>query len=389
MLLDELHIAIEIDGSYWHSEKEESDTEKSKFLESQGYTVVRLRESPLKTLGKYDIAYDRGDRPNNLICKLLTVITSLCDQKVEGIQSYILNGKFLADQKYRKLVSQLPSPANENSLAEVYPKSKTWWDYERNDPLTPTMFLPASNKTVFWRCPKGHSWRKAIYAWVSVNDRCPDCEIADICLARIYPAIAQQWHPHRNGDVTPDKVTKRSDQKVWWICSAGHEWEATVAHRTKPRGCPECAGKKAGEQNNLRVMHPKIANEWHKTKNKGISPEDFTYGSSKKVWWQCPRSPGHEYQMPIKMRTGKQNSGCPYCAGRRASPENSVATQRPELALEWNTHKNGSLIPQEVTVQSGKVVWWRCAEGHEWEATIQRRSVGAGCPECKKETKTG
>ena len=33
-----------------------------------------------------------------------------------------------------------------------------------------------------------------------------------------------------------------SDRAVWWLCSLGHEWEATVADRVAGLAdCPECA----------------------------------------------------------------------------------------------------------------------------------------------------
>ncbi len=32
-------------------------------------------------------------------------------------------------------------------------------------------------------------------------------------------------------------------------------------------------------------------NEWHPTKNKELTPEGFTHGSEKEVWWLRPK--GH------------------------------------------------------------------------------------------------
>ena len=55
---------------------------------------------------------------------------------------------------------------------------------------------------------------------------------------------------------------------------------------------------------------------------------------------------------------------------------------RPQLALEWNQEKNGDLIPEKVTCGSNIKVWWKCKEGHEWEAVIASRSSGVGCPYC-------
>jgi hypothetical protein len=54
------------------------------------------------------------------------------------------------------------------------------------------------------------------------------------------------------------------------------------------------------------------------------------------------------------------------------------------VAQEWHPTKNGKLNPSNVTHNSGKVVWWRCKWGHEWQAGIgYRTSRGVGCPGCR------
>ena len=59
----------------------------------------------------------------------------------------------------------------------------------------------------------------------------------------LYPDLAAQWHPTRNGQLRPQQVTTGSGKKVWWRCPADHDWEAVVYSRTKAgTGCPVCAG---------------------------------------------------------------------------------------------------------------------------------------------------
>tara|TARA_B100001971_G_scaffold59222_1_gene54265 strand:+ start:906 stop:1187 length:282 start_codon:yes stop_codon:yes gene_type:complete len=73
------------------------------------------------------------------------------------------------------------------------------------------------------------------------------CSITDTSRRRVgsladrNPELAKEWHPTRNGDLTPDQVTPGSSRKVWWRCSLGHEWEARVGDRTRGSGCPDCA----------------------------------------------------------------------------------------------------------------------------------------------------
>lgn len=60
------------------------------------------------------------------------------------------------------------------------------------------------------------------------------------CLAIADPELAAQWHPTRNGDLTPDMVTAESHRKIWWLGKCGHEWSATIESRTRGMGCPFC-----------------------------------------------------------------------------------------------------------------------------------------------------
>jgi hypothetical protein len=42
-------------------------------------------------------------------------------------------------------------------------------------------------------------------------------------LADVNPELAKQWHPDKNGDLTPDDVLPGSNKKVWWRCSVEDE----------------------------------------------------------------------------------------------------------------------------------------------------------------------
>ena len=55
-----------------------------------------------------------------------------------------------------------------------------------------------------------------------------------------------------------------------------------------------------------------------------------------------------------------------------------------QLMAEWNWEKNSTLghIPTTLTVGMARKVWWKCSQGHEWEARISHRQNGAGCPYC-------
>ncbi|MBQ03731.1 hypothetical protein CL673_03350 [Candidatus Bathyarchaeota archaeon] len=81
------------------------------------------------------------------------------------------------------------------------------------------------------------------------------CSITDTSRRRVgsladrNPELAKEWHPIKNGDLTPAQVTPGSGKKVWWRCSRGHEWEAMVKSRTRGTGCPYCYRERRQRRN--------------------------------------------------------------------------------------------------------------------------------------------
>lgn len=60
-------------------------------------------------------------------------------------------------------------------------------------------------------------------------------------LGELNPELAKEWHPNKNGDVTPYKIKPHSNFKAWWICpQCNYEYPASVGHRTYGTGCPKC-----------------------------------------------------------------------------------------------------------------------------------------------------
>ena len=124
------------------------------------------------------------------------------------------------------------------------------------------------------------------------------------------PQLAEEWNYEKNGVLKPEEVMPNSHKKVWWKCSKGHEWQATIANRNKGRGCPYCSSNKILKgYNDLATINPKLAKEWNYEKNGDLRPEDFLSNSGKKVWWKCSKD--HEWQATIAHRN--KGRGCPIC----------------------------------------------------------------------------
>ena len=277
-----------------------------------------------------------------------------------------------------------------NDLQTVNECLANEWNYEKNSDLSPENFTANSGKKVWWKCSEGHEWQ-AIIGSRSKGHGCPYCAGQRVIkgkndLQTMNESLTNEWNYEKNASFSPEHISANSHKKVWWKCSEGHEWQATIDNRNKGRGCPYCSGRKVlVGYNDLQTVNESLAEEWNYEKNGELMPEHFVANSKTRVWWKCCN--GHEWQATIINRN--RNFGCPYCSGQKVLVGyNDLQALNPKLANEWNYEKNGSLRPEHFTVNSGKKVWWKCKKGHEWQAVIAGRNSGTGCPTCSSERHT-
>ncbi len=143
---------------------------------------------------------------------------------------------------------KLPIPG-ETDLATTHPLLAAEWDYVKNGALRPEDVTHGSVKAVWWRCPKGHSYKARIFSRTS-GTKCPYCTGKKTLagfndLATTDPDVAAQWYYPLNEGLSPRQVSRGSHKKGWWQCKEGHVWQAAVYSRTRERAsdCPVCAGK--------------------------------------------------------------------------------------------------------------------------------------------------
>lgn len=128
----------------------------------------------------------------------------------------------------------------------------------------------------------------------------------------------------------------------------------------------------------LAESHPQLLALW--SPENTLSPHRITAGSHKKARWRCAL--GHTWEAPIYAVAA--GSGCPCCAGKQPVPgQNDLATLRPDLMAQWDP-ENNTLDPGTLTAASHKQVWWKCPQGHRWQAAVfaRTRENAAGCPYC-------
>lgn len=367
-----LNIAIEYDGAIWHKTEEQHQREikKYNFCKENKIYLIRIKEqndNDWKDVADKIYYISKSKRSN--FKELEEVIQKLLCADLNTKEAMLKID--LVKDKYKILnyVYEI-----KNSLADMRPDVAKKWNYKKNGNLKPNMFSVSSNEIVWWKCPDcenewetsiNHMTRKGTYG-------CPICAniqsgktftkgvVARVgSLAETMPELAEEWHPTKNGYLTPNDITAGRFKPVWWLCKkCGYEWKASPNIRKRGIGCPCCSGRvpKIGV-NDLETLYPQIAKEWNYKKNGELKPNMFKAGSDKRVWWICPEC-GNEYQTPICRRTRKNRpNGCPICGHKKAAksfsfPVNLIDIKTNKILKTFNSVTEAS---KEMHISYGNI----------------------------------
>lgn len=346
-----------------------------------------------------------------------------------------------------------------NDLATTHPHLTKEWFVEKNGSLLPTDLVAGSNKKVWWKCSEcNYVWKSSVCSRVS-GCGCPKCAQKSRVSARINliltqkgslaennPNLIKEWHPTKNTSITPTEVTSGSDKKVWWLCSKGHEWQATISSRVNGNGCPECAKElstsfpeqailyylsKVTEAENRKkvfgyeidIYLPELSagveyNSWYYHHNRkefdnkkqkvlkenGIrlirieeyeeqtinidkeTSEDIICFSNRNKKKTAVESIIHKVlellELPHLDINVERDEIKIYSQYIELKKSNSVAKKYPWLLNEWNYEKNQSLSPWSISYGSDKKVWWKCKKCNHEWQAAVSSRRKSGCPRC-------
>jgi len=199
------------------------------------------------------------------------------------------------------------------------------WDFEKNEILGLDIYkiTYGSGKKAWWRCLKCKSSYSAEISNKTTGTGCPYCRGLRVnhtnSLAVINPSLASQWHPTKNGALTPDNFTCGSRENILWICESGHEWEAKISER-KYGGCPYCSGHRVMKGfNDINTTSIKL-------KNLLLNHDDgykYSKGSKVKLNWKCECGQIITNKSPFIVN--REGLCCPNCSDNYKSyPERST-----------------------------------------------------------------
>lgn len=166
---------------------------------------------------------------------------NVCNHEWHASPQALLAGRGCPKCGYRvagKLTSErkrLDSQTFKNRIAEKSPSLELLSDYK------------CAKEKIKTRCRKcGYTWMASPIS-LNAGSLCPACANHVVFrghndLGTVNPNLSAEWHPIKNGSLTPADVVAGSTKRVWWQCSKGHGWKAQICERHRRNlGCPQCA----------------------------------------------------------------------------------------------------------------------------------------------------
>src|SRR5580658_4450505 len=100
----------------------------------------------------------------------------------------------------------------------------------------PARAVGGSTHALWWQCPvaPSHEWQATPHDRIDGRGACPFClgmRVSEkASLAATAAAPAAEWHPIKNGRLTPRDVLPTTTRVVWWQCRRvpTHEWRTSV-----------------------------------------------------------------------------------------------------------------------------------------------------------------
>jgi predicted nucleic acid-binding Zn-ribbon protein len=245
IVMPSLRLVVEYDGSYYHASKVRADRDQTTALTEAGWTVLRVREEPLPSLGGHEVFVSPTEPIKSLALKVLHALDSLgyvAPMHDQYRQDPDVWAEYDANEALNKIRAR--------SLVTENPLLAQEFDQAKNG-MGPEAVHPGSMSKSWWQCRMcGHEWKSVVASRVAGRG-CPRCGVARRAAQRavplpgnsfedLHPDVAKEWHPTRNGTLTPSQVAAASNKVVWWQCPSGHEWQARVAFRREYGRCREC-----------------------------------------------------------------------------------------------------------------------------------------------------
>lgn len=311
IFLPTLRLSIEYDGSHFHKSPKSqiNDVIKFKKLKELGIFLIRIRAIGLNELSDVPCILESSEDSIATVKDVLSYVEEsslLEDDQRSLITNYKCRNSFANEEYYQELLLNKRIPLHNKSLAHTHPYLVEEWSPNNYDlPTDVTSGMHVKRK---WLCKTcGYEYDASIYSRAKLETGCGYCSgrhpSKERNLLTEFPEIARQLHPDKNIKKA-NEISPKSNDKVWWFCDKGHEYEMVVGNRTdKNQSCPYCKNKRAHPKHNLAINSPELS-KWLDVERTGKTASELTPHASYVVHWKCPN--GHTWKRRIdhQVRSG-------------------------------------------------------------------------------------
>lgn len=273
------------------------------------------------------------------------------------------------------------------NLLSEHPEIAQIWDYEKNS-VDLKDIHPGSSKKAWFRCGKGHSYKRAVYIQTA-GAECPECKAIRLSVDN-KKYISDFWDTVKNRDIDICHTYAHYNTIVHWKCpKCGYEWKSQVRAR-KTEMCPACDLGTAIKKgvNDVFTVVPALKEDFIQELNPGIDMTKIGTGNKTlKIHWKCHVC-GYEWKSTVFARTRNHKgenriSSCPVCS--KAKRAISFAEQYPDLTERYS--EDNPLPFHQIPGDYQADYLWECPEHGTYPQKLSamiraRDSQYHGCPFC-------
>lgn len=322
--------------------------------------------------------------------------------------------------------------SGKTDLFTLVPEAKEYYDYNKNAGIDITSIGVASQKKLWWKCPK--CGKETFISVVSKVKKQPDGSYhfnACSChgkgkantksntkpkrkanyanrgrqkgrLISEIDFLKRIWDNNNNLNLNPNELTANSRRRANWHCpDCGYSWNSTISNAFITSGrCPVCVSRATimSGINDVLSLVPEANRYYNFEKNAGIDISSLGVASSTEVWWRCPDC-GNETKTQIKSKITKSSDGtyrirsCNKCYGnlrgdacRKAGASVAVPVSKKENLMKfWDWENNQNLDPEVLSSNSDTKANLKCHScGYSWKSKIRSLTRFSGkCPCCE------
>ncbi len=178
---------------------------------------------------------------------------------------------------------------------------------------------------------------------------------------------SKYWHPTKNKNLTPDKVSIGSASKCWFLCNVcDHDFESDPNHITakkNPTWCPYCSCKKLCYKDDCKFCYDKSFASYKKCINNCDETEEKCNHILKVDCWS---------NQNILQEVAQQ---------KEVEQHEEVAQQKEVEQQEIKHHV--PILPRNVFKNCNTKHWFKCPEcSHIFDTALNNINANKWCPYC-------